>query len=106
MRNNDLISRTAAMNLFIEKPPEYYHTSYIVGELNCLPSVDAVPVVHGRWMTYDDRWIDTHYQCSECGYEWFLEDGNPIDNGMNFCPNCGAKMDEEKPTCGPDYCEI
>lgn len=57
------------------------------------PTVEAEPVVHGRWMTCEDGWGDLHYQCSECGCEWFLEDGSPADNDMNYCPNCGAKMD-------------
>lgn len=50
----DLISRAAAMGAFMGKPPEYYHTSYIVGELNCVPAVDAVPVV----------------RCMHCKYWW------------------------------------
>lgn len=45
----DLISRAAAMEAFMGKPPEYYHTSYIVGELNCVPAVDAVPVEWLEW---------------------------------------------------------
>ena len=60
-----------------------------------LPAVDAVPVVHGRWEKVDDMWDDIHYRCSACGCEWFLEDGTPEENGMKYCPNCGAKMDGE-----------
>ena len=41
---DDLISRKVAMDTFMEKPYDYYHTSYIVGELNCIPSVPAVPL--------------------------------------------------------------
>ena len=48
----DLISREAAIKAFTSKPPEYYHTSYIVGELNCVPAVDAVPVVRCRDCKY------------------------------------------------------
>lgn len=62
--------------------------------LSVIPTVEAEPVVHGRWMTCEDGWGDLHYQCSECGCEWFLENGSPADNGMNYCPHCGAKMDE------------
>ena len=40
----DLISRKAATDDFMEKPFDYYHTSYIVGKLNCIPSVPAVPL--------------------------------------------------------------
>ena len=67
MPNNDLISREAAMNLFLEKPPEYYHTSYIVGELDCLPSVNAALVVHGRWERQELAPPSCLF-CSECGF--------------------------------------
>ena len=90
---DDLISRAAAMDVFMGKPPDFYHTSYIVGELNCVPAVDAAPVVPARWLECEDGWGDCHYQCSECGCEWCLNDGTPEENGMKFCPNCGAKMD-------------
>lgn len=55
------------------------------------PSVDAVPVVHGRWewlgpyRGVDDGWIGT---CSVCKQRVrFFE--------KDYCPNCGAKMDLE-----------
>ena len=50
-----------------------------------LPTVDAVPVVHGRWTPkmYDNSYILCH--CSECG--------SPNARERNYCPNCGAKMD-------------
>ena len=54
------------------------------------------PVVHGRWEELDDPWGDTHYRCSVCGCEWFLEAGTPEENGMNYCPRCGARMDGER----------
>ena len=52
-------------------------------------TVDAEPVRHGHW-TY---LYDGNYKCSECGSWWTCED-TPIESGMLFCPNCGAKMDE------------
>ena len=45
------------------------------------PTVDAEPVRHGHW-----KW-DGDYICSNCG-----ERGHR--NKWNYCPNCGAKMDE------------
>ena len=53
------------------------------------PSVDVVPVVHGRWIHDGCRvkgGIDWCH-CSECGKS---------DNfcaRTNYCPKCGAKMD-------------
>ena len=49
------------------------------------PAVDVAPVKHGEW---DKKpfLIGTSYYCSECGDNF----GEPY----NYCPNCGAKMDE------------
>lgn len=30
-------------------------------------TIDAVPVVHGRWIERDDDWFATYYDCSVCG---------------------------------------
>lgn len=47
---------------------------------------DAKPVRHGHWdIIYNDN-IPYAYRCSLCGR-------TRIDNG-NYCPHCGAKMDE------------
>ena len=54
------------------------------------PTVDAVEVVHGRWVGhYDGSWIHkrkwlTGYDCSVCG--------NFINTMTPYCPNCGADM--------------
>lgn len=53
-----------------------------------MPTVDAVAVVHGRWIY--DHWCE--FKCSECG-EW--SNSKPHKGRENYCPNCGAKMDLE-----------
>ena len=60
-----------------------------------MPSADVQPVKHGKWEELTDYggWGDTHYRCSVCGEEWYLEDGTPQQNNMNFCPRCGSRMD-------------
>ena len=67
-KTGDLISRAAAIDVFMGKPPDFYHTSYIVGEINCLPSVDAIPVA----------WLNQKYAENEPGedkdYDFFLWD--------------------------------
>lgn len=52
------------------------------------PTVDAVPVVHGRWMRVDIAGEDP-YECSYCGDRVSVW-------GFRYCPNCGAKMDGDK----------
>lgn len=61
----------------------YYDFAWLV---NAEPTIEAAPVVHGRWK-YGTRAA----VCSECGFERHLDDnyGRAI-----ACPNCGAKMNE------------
>lgn len=75
---------------------QYVWSSDVLSAIRSAPTVQLAPVVHGRWEEVDDVWDDLHYRCSACGCEWFLEDGTPAENGMNYCPNCGAKMDGEE----------
>lgn len=48
---------------------------------------------HGRWIEKEDYNLDTYYDCSVCGESWTTVEGTPWQNGMNYCPHCGAKMD-------------
>ena len=52
---------------------------------------DVSPVRHGRWIEKDKYTFGTLYDCSIC-------DNRILDNGhsWNYCPNCGAKMDEKE----------
>ena len=54
------------------------------------PTVDAVPVVHGRWSDAGFGELPKHapygWACSACG-------GISFNNEYIYCPNCGAKMD-------------
>lgn len=61
------------------------------------PEVDAEPVRHGRWevIFYDN--IPKIAKCSECGEAlFFTKEDYPIRHISSYCPNCGAKMDEEE----------
>lgn len=66
-------------------------------KIEAVPAVDAVPVVHGRWIPADgegetcDEW-----DCSIC--ERRLTFGEEMETDEvyelnHYCPNCGAKMD-------------
>lgn len=63
-------------------------SSHIKDFLNVLPTVDAVEVMHGRWV-HNKPWL-FGFECDQCG-KWILPEGTNGD--MNYCPNCGAKMD-------------
>lgn len=62
----------------------------IMNENRCINTdADVAPVVHGRWVPAFHVG-DCCYRCSECQ---FLRDAYLLDIG-NYCPKCGAKMDE------------
>lgn len=66
----------------------------IIDAITKQPAVDAEPVQHGEWeLNPCNIYNDATWVCSECGNEWVLMDDNPSENQMNYCPNCGAKMD-------------
>ena len=51
------------------------------------PTVDAEPIRHAHWEVIDEA-EPMRYGCSACHrLVWHTE---------NYCPNCGAKMDEGK----------
>ena len=56
------------------------------------PTVDVVEVKHGEWIEL----YENNYKCSACGDWWETIEGTPQDNGMNYCPHCGAKMGERR----------
>lgn len=62
-----------------------------------LPAADVEPVRHGRWIpTGYDGYADgapvwDEWECSECAHEHSGDE----DTLTAFCPDCGAKMDEE-----------
>ncbi len=70
--------------------------------LRCMeqtPTIDAVPVVHGRWNFTDfvgEDWysIKRAWECSICRHQVESKSKNHIyPKHMKYCPNCGAKMD-------------
>lgn len=61
------------------------------------PTIDAEPVRHGKWIEHHKpyTWMGyTYWSCSECGFECGYE--KDITIRTNYCPDCGAKMDEVK----------
>lgn len=43
------------------------------------------------WRNDEERWEST------CGLSWWLTDGTPAENNMNFCPKCGGRITEVTP---------
>ena len=92
-KKGDLISRGQVMSDYLSNlgKKDSYKAKYeaLVKAVDDAPAVDAVPVVHGRWIS---DYEDVLFSCSVCGTQistsWDYED---LEWG--FCPTCGAKMD-------------
>ena len=61
-----------------------YAVGEVISDLEEMPTVDAVEVVHGRWICLEP--VMCLFVCSECGKRI-------VHESFNYCPNCGAKMD-------------
>lgn len=69
--------------------------SDMLRDLKKIPAADVQPVRRGEWEKIEEYggWGDTYFRCSICGDEWDIDVGTPVENGMKYCPNCGARMD-------------
>ena len=71
-------------------------TKSVLDSINEVPSVDAVPVVHGYWISLTDC-SNAGVYCSVCHKKVWKEDyawcNRKNKLRSNYCPNCGAKMD-------------
>ena len=56
-----------------------------------IPVADVAPVRHGRWDMNSDR--PANLICTHCdvGFDVLKHEAKDV----NYCPNCGAKMDWE-----------
>ena len=109
--NDEYISREAAkqaLKPLVHEEDDYadgLHFSDIWEEecdaLDALPAADVAPVVHAHWAKeYTLGWYDgeQNYKliCPACNYSYLDNHlGAIAPKHFNYCPNCGAKMDEE-----------
>lgn len=64
----------------------------VIKEFAAAKGVDVEPVRHGKWLIYCETKDGRSMRCSVCSMVFWV--GNGRDG--NYCPNCGAKMDEER----------
>lgn len=60
-------------------------------------SGDVAPVRHGRWFWDDEAYL----RCSECTQKAPVTqpyEDEPMSQATNYCPYCGAKMNEVETT--------
>lgn len=86
------------MSKYINADKIEWHTLYFNGgkqeitykdEVDALPTADVAPIIHAHWIKNKGYMLS---RCSACQ--------NTIPLGREYkhkyCPNCGAKMDEEE----------
>ena len=101
---NELYAKIGKM----AREPRYQHDGedYYVGIADAsgavyeAPTVDAVEVVHGRWIYHEC--VSSHdgaisgYSCSECNSFVNEEIFDMDEFHKDFCGHCGAKMDGDE----------
>ena len=78
-----LINTVALMKRINRYPP--YIRDVVEKELRYVPTVDPVKHAHWELSPFDGNWA-----CSNCGNKPYHDNMK----NMNYCPNCGYKMDE------------
>ena len=103
MRKDDLIE-------YIRSLEHNYNVavSFNKNQAKYIDSLDAAPVVHGRWIdktVWEGCFGHIRTQCSVCGTVYPNKPGSRGDGkGGKFCEECGAKMDlEEAGHAEPDH---
>ena len=91
MTEKAYIERSEALDAI--RHSDSLHSAYIA--LAKLRYADVRPVVRGHWITEEEAEAKGNYllqnACSVCGHcDW----DNTESKYFNFCPNCGAMMEE------------
>lgn len=90
---DDLISRQAAIEALkrAEALTRAFGYHNVIDTIRELPSAEPRK---GKWERHYSRpnvYADLFWHCSECGYK---NDENYAPVYHHFCPNCGARMEE------------
>ena len=82
----EFIEREAVIEVIMSEPPDAYYPQWYVDKIKSIPAADVAEVRHGRWLCVDTD-TEQFFLCNRCKKKEYWE--------SNYCPNCGAKMDEE-----------
>ena len=72
-------------------PVDIFDMEMLKKRIEQIPAADVAQVKRGRWLKAPYKYLVG--TCSVCGCEPLMPSFRATP--YNFCPNCGAKMDEE-----------
>lgn len=88
MNKNEYILKEEAILAINGQPTELHYPDWYASQIKTIKPVDVAPVIHAHWI-----YKHGELHCSRCN-ERIL---NIIHRGcLNYCPDCGAIMDETK----------
>ena len=100
----ELIDRDALLESLEIKdmPKTAYETGYCdsrtiaIYKIIKMPTVDAEPIRHGRWLYSDTIGGMRYYRCTNCadGRDCIADENEIM--WYAYCPNCGARMDGDE----------
>ena len=73
----------------MKRTDRYFNVKF---DIENFPNADVAPIVHAHWISKNPHGYEWIFVCSNCDYI----DGYPFNDRSNYCPNCGAKMDEKE----------
>ena len=78
-------SKELGKKIVVHDMTPYLNVEVLIYFIDSLPTIEAVPVVHGEWIfdKYTAK-FGNPYSCSNCNEEF--------GDTYNFCPNCGSRM--------------
>lgn len=97
--SNELIRKTDVLDLlneFYSYFEDYEVYSILFNDIDNMDPANAVEQKQGHWIANDNYDGEVYYTCSRCEEPWITIEGTPQENGMKYCPNCGAKMKGEQ----------
>lgn len=92
----------AVLDVYYDTPDIDLSGEKFEAAIRKIQAADVAPVRHGRWESVKNpQWpAYSHDKCSLCGW-WNTKNALCYDgrkkpgHSLNYCPNCGAKMDLE-----------
>lgn len=96
------IEREEAIDVIMSEPPDSHYPQWYADKIKAIPAADVAPVRHGRCDVCNGKAVLT--QDADNGYSieidaeqqeaslWYGDNCLAVFH-IDFCPNCGAKMD-------------